>query len=62
MMPDTTVTLEEGERQATILALAVLALHRPGWNDMLREIADKLQDCQMFDKMKEYNMDRIKPD
>lgn len=26
-----TITLDDGERQVLLLALAVLGLHRPGW-------------------------------
>jgi hypothetical protein len=35
--------LDEGERQATLLAIARLAVERPGWDYMLGEIADKLK-------------------
>jgi hypothetical protein len=56
-----TVTLEEGERQATILALANLSLQRPGWDFMLGEIAEKLQGRVMYDEMKRLNNDRVKP-
>jgi hypothetical protein len=33
------VRLEEGQRQATLMALAHLAVERPGWKHMLSEIA-----------------------
>lgn len=36
------VEFEEAERQAILLALARLAVDRPGWDLMLGEIADKL--------------------
>lgn len=36
------VELEEGERQATLLALAKLSLERPGWDYMLNVIALKM--------------------
>jgi len=39
-----TLEIEEGERQAILLALAHLAIERPGWDDMLREIAKKMDD------------------
>jgi len=34
-----TITLDEGQRQATIMALAHLAIARPGWDYMLNNIA-----------------------
>lgn len=36
------VRLEEGQRQATLMALAHLAVERPGWKQMLSEIALKM--------------------
>jgi hypothetical protein len=41
-MRDITVTLEESDRQATLLALAHLAVERPGWKWMLSQIALKM--------------------
>jgi hypothetical protein len=41
-MKDITITLEESERQATLLALAHLAIERPGWMWMLSQIALKM--------------------
>lgn len=37
-----TIDLDENQRQMTVLALAHLALERPGWDRALREIAAKL--------------------
>ena len=37
-----TVALEEGERQAVLLALAELSLARPGWVPFLEGIAMKM--------------------
>jgi hypothetical protein len=59
MMTTNIYSMEESDRQATLLALATLALHRPGWNWMLGEIAEKLQGRQMFDEFKRLNNDRI---
>jgi len=53
--------LEESERQATLLALANLALQRPGWDDMLGGIAEKLQGFDLFEEFKRLNNDRIVP-
>jgi hypothetical protein len=36
------MVVEEGERQAILLALAHLSIERPGWEVMLREIAMKM--------------------
>ena len=58
-MPNHTVILEEGQRQATLLALAHLAVERPGWNHLLTEIAAMMDnmkpdgDLQMFTLFKQ---------
>ena len=45
----TEVELDESQRQATVLALAHLAVQRPGWEAFLREIAAKLDpEMRMF--------------
>lgn len=36
------LALDEEERQAVLLALAHLAVERPGWDDMLRKIAGRI--------------------
>lgn len=54
-----TFELDEGQRQATLLALAELALSRPGWNMMLGEIADQLKGREMFELFKKTNADRV---
>lgn len=62
-----TITIDESQRQMTLLALAILALQRPGWNMALNEIAQKMDNvapdgtCQMFEDFKKYNADRQKP-
>lgn len=40
--PETTVVLEEGQRQMVLLALAMLAVERPGFLHTLEEIALKM--------------------
>lgn len=47
-----TVEIEEEQRQAIILAIARLAIERPGWNFMLGEIADTLKGRPMFENFK----------
>lgn len=37
-----TLELEEGERQALLMALAHLSVERPGWDDMLNRIAVRI--------------------
>jgi hypothetical protein len=55
------VSFEEEERQAILLALAELALSRPGWNDYcLRPIAEKLNGAAMFEAFKVTSADRVK--
>jgi len=49
----------EEERQATVLALACLALNRPGWDYFLRAIARKLDPgVAMYEGFKQANEDR----
>jgi hypothetical protein len=43
-------TVTEEERQAVLLALAKLAIERPGWVYFLRGIAGKLDGVEMFDE------------
>jgi hypothetical protein len=45
-------------RQAIIMALAGLALRRPGWNSYLRGIAEQFNGGAMFDEIKRLNVDR----
>jgi hypothetical protein len=61
MFDPTTVTLEECERQATVLALALMALLRPGWDDFLGRIAAKMGAREMYEQFKYANRDTIKP-
>lgn len=37
-----TITIDEGERQAILLAMAHMTVERPGWEYMYTEIAKKL--------------------
>ncbi len=48
------VTLEPGEREATILALAQLSVQRPGWESMLSELAKKFGDQDLFQKFRTF--------
>jgi hypothetical protein len=41
-----TLELEEGERQALLMALAHLAVERPGWDDMLNRIAVRIDNVK----------------
>jgi hypothetical protein len=45
--------LPESDRQAIVLALAELALRRPGWDQYLSGIADRMQGREMYDRFKE---------
>jgi hypothetical protein len=61
--------LEEGNRQMMLLAIAELALSRPGWDDALGHIAETLSAAepgavadgrQIFEAFKRTNADRVK--
>lgn len=45
-MNNVTVELDESQRQTVLLALAELSLARPGWVNMLEEIAFKMDNHQ----------------
>jgi hypothetical protein len=58
MNQDHTITIEEGDRQAILLAIAHLSIERPGWEKMLIAIALKMDNRQpdgrpqMFDEFR----------
>lgn len=52
-----TYDLDESQRQVLLLAIAKLALERPGWDGMLREMATLLRGPAMYDQFKESNSD-----
>jgi hypothetical protein len=53
-------TFEEGDRQMLLLAIAELALSRPGFDYALGEIAKELRGSEMFAEFKRLNSDRVK--
>jgi hypothetical protein len=55
--------LKEGDRQLLILALAETALLRPGFDDALRRISQRVDNPidSMYDALKGYNSDRVTP-
>lgn len=58
MLSDIQVTIAEDERQTILLALAHLAVERPGWDDAIARIALKMDDRvderpRLFDQLKE---------
>jgi hypothetical protein len=48
-MQDVTVTIDEGQRQMLLLALAKLSIERPGWHWTLGELASKYSIAPQFD-------------
>ena len=52
--------IEETERQMILLALAELALSRPGFEDHIRVIVTKFRGEAMFEEFKRANADRVK--
>lgn len=55
------VTVDESERQAILLSLALTTLLRPGWLAFHREIAEKFQGRTMFEQFRDLNVDQVKP-
>lgn len=58
-----TFTIDEADRQALVLALALLALQRPGWDHYCRTIAAQLGDADlgMFLGFQDANRDVVRP-
>lgn len=59
-----TFQIDEEDRQLVILALAELALSRPGWDYACRTAAEKFggqNALTMFDDFKKTSADHIKP-
>jgi hypothetical protein len=54
------LVIEESDRQLMLLALAELALSRPGFNATLVPIAELLAGQEMFEEFKRINADRVK--
>ena len=52
---------DERDRQLLLLALAELALRRPGWDETLRRLAGRLRGGDLFDEFKRLNSDVIEP-
>jgi hypothetical protein len=54
--------LDEGERQMLVLAMAELALSRPGWDDALRRIVGRIDNpgTPMYESLKASNADRVR--
>ena len=58
-----TFDLTEEQRQVTLLALAELALSRPGWDMMLSELAvafGGMDASKLYAKFKRLNADRVR--
>jgi len=47
--------IEESDRQMILLALAILALQRPGWLYATGLVAEKFSGKEMFDQFREFN-------
>jgi hypothetical protein len=61
-----TVTIDEGQRQMLLLALAKLAIDRPGWHMTLGDLAAKFSTAphiedgrEMFERFCELNSDHV---
>jgi hypothetical protein len=53
-MPPTEYTLDEDQRQMILLAIARLAVERPGWDTALDEIAVVFGGREMFEEFKRF--------
>jgi hypothetical protein len=51
--------IEEEQRQMIVLAIAELALSRPGWDWTLGELAELFEAREMFEQFKRTNADRV---
>jgi hypothetical protein len=55
------VEIDEADRQAIVLALALTALLRPGWDSYLESVATKLWGATEFAEFKRANADQVRP-
>ena len=46
--------IDESDRQVILLAIAHLAVQRPGWNTYLKTVALKFKGEEMFEEFKKY--------
>lgn len=53
--------INEGQRQALLLAIGRLAVERPGWDWMLGEIADTFHGREMFERFKVLKREELPP-
>ena len=55
------VPLSEEQRQATVMALAHLAVERPSWDTMLTEIAAKMdtEGDSMYQEFKRFHSEKV---
>jgi len=56
-----TIEIDESQRQVILLALAHLAIERPGWKPMLKGIAEPMNDLggAMFTKFYMLRLERV---
>jgi hypothetical protein len=54
-----TIELTEDQTQATLVALAWLALARPGWDMLLKGIAAKLDGADVYTHLKLMNQSKL---
>ena len=57
-MLDMLFSVDESQRQLLLLAIARLAVDRPGWDEALGEVAQKLRGVDMFEQFKSYSIPR----
>lgn len=61
-----TLEMDEGDRQLVLMALAILSLTFPGWDDATNRVAlridnDKDGRAEMFDALRALRRDSVKP-
>lgn len=60
--PATEIDDDEGDRQLLLLAIAELALRRPGFDWTLRRLAGRLQGTGEFDAFKQTSANIVRPE
>jgi hypothetical protein len=53
---------DDADRQMLLLAMAELALRRPGWNWTLGRLAERLGGRDLFEAFKKTSADTVQPD
>jgi hypothetical protein len=55
------IDVNDRERKALVLAIAIVALRYPGFNGAMRVLAKKFDSVEFWEELKRQNCDRVQP-